>query len=134
MAKHLIIFLFIKFKAKKQNPNDAQKREEQTRNVIFLSRRRWQFPSSLRKVPDIFLNADLGSANNTLILFYIFLLKLLSALLVTNLLLSAGGQDSKIPPTQETPRNQSDNMILFILPARVPKKLKVFIHNTKVIG
>ena len=34
--------------------------------------------------------------------FYLFLLKLLSALLVTNLLLSAGGQDGKIPPAQET--------------------------------
>ena len=60
----------------------------------------------------------------TLFLIYIFLLKLLSVLLVTNSLLSAGGQDGKIPPAHETLRNQSDYRVLFNLPARAPKKEK----------
>ena len=52
--------------------------------------------------------------------FFLFLLKFLSALLVTNLLLSAGGQDGKlIPPAHET--NQITGFF-FILPARGPKK------------
>ena len=59
-----------------------------------------------------------------LFIFYLFLLKIMSALFVTNSLLSAGRQDGKIPPAHETPRNQSDYRILFILPARVPKKKK----------
>ena len=33
-------------------------------------------------------------------------------------------QDGKIPPAHETPRNQSDYRIFFILPARAPKKKK----------
>ena len=39
-------------------------------------------------------------------------MKLLSALLVTNSLLSVGGQDGKIPPAHEIPRNQSDYRIV----------------------
>ena len=39
MEKHLIVFLLTKFKAKKKWP--AQKTKEQTRNVIFPSRRRF---------------------------------------------------------------------------------------------
>ena len=46
------------------------------------------------------------------------LVKLLSALLVTNSLLSAGGQDGKIPPAHEPIRLQDS----FFLPACAPKK------------
>ena len=59
-------------------------------------------------------------ANN---IFVIFSLKLLSAVLVTNSLLSAGWQNGKIPPSHETFRNQSDYRIVFYqVPARASKK------------
>ena len=44
-------------------------------------------------------------------------------MLVTNSLLSAGGQDGKIPPGLETPTNQSDYRIFFYLArSRAAKK------------
>ena len=49
IEKHLIAFVFTKFKAKKANPNGAYK--ERTRKAIFLSRRRSPFrPRCLRSL------------------------------------------------------------------------------------
>ena len=62
-----------------------------------------------------------------IIFFYLFLRKLLSALLVTTSLLSAGGQDGNIPPAHETSRNQSNYRILFILPACAPPKKQSYL-------
>ena len=68
-----------------------------------------------------------GQQITYLFLFSIYFYWNFDGLLVTNSLLSAGGQDGKIPPAHETPRNQSDYWILFILPARAPKKKDIII-------
>ena len=57
----------------------------------------------------------------TFLFFYLFLLKLLSALLVMNSLLSAGGQDGKILPAHEILRNQSGYRIFLSCPLTCPK-------------
>ena len=60
-----------------------------------------------------------GPAKNIFTFFYLFLLKLLSVLLVTNSLLSAGGQDGKIPPAHEPIRFQDS---FYLARSRAKKK------------
>ena len=76
--------------------------------------------SCVHRLRTQFFSIQTSRPSNNFFFIYLFLLKLLSALLVANSLLSAGGQDGKIPPAHET--NQITGLFLSCPLARPPKK------------